>query len=219
MSRLFFILVACWATVAATAHAAPPFSKLGEPRPRIYRPGVLVLPDARPPRPVRPARTRPVRAAPAPKKQAATKEKPRVIIKATTQEISPPTRIGAPEEEIATLGLSLSVPLASKVLRFIHIQGSVQAMVPVVSDKDAFDATLTARRRPEAAVEADLAIDMNVGDFHFAVGVGHGLKRGLGLSVFALFSYRPSRDADRSDTGPDLRVIQKPPPTATKSAP
>jgi len=173
---------------------------------------MLTLPDAHPPRPVR---VRPVRTV-APPKKVPPKGKPPIVVKPEANPIIAPVRTVGATEEVAALGVALSVPLASKLLSFMHIQGSIQALVPVVADKDIFDATLTARRRPETAVEADLAIDMRAGDFHFALGVGHGLRRGLGLSFFALFSYRPTRDDEPSDPRPELLVIQKAPPTPQK---
>ncbi len=87
------------------------------------------------------------------------------------------------------------MPFANKLLRFV---GSLQTVVPIESDKEVLDATLTARPRPRPTLEADFGVEMRLGDFLVAAGVGRGSSKAMGFGLFCILSYQPkTRDEGR----------------------
>lgn len=181
------LVVLLWLAAIGSAHATPPFRRLDDERPRFYEFGKLRLPS--------PVIT-PVRAAPArraartvPRQKTPPPPRPKPKVKEVPRPSLPPVRTTeAPTEESSTFGVSLRLPLANALVRFV---GSVQTLVPVENDKEVLDRTLTARHRPKPTVEADFGMEMRAGDFLVAAGVGHGSSKAMGFGLFCIFSYQP----------------------------
>jgi len=207
---LLSALTICAASIALDAYAAPPVRPWRSGPSYLFEFGRLQGPVFRT---VPITLTAPPKRLAAPKKEA-TKAIPPVVVKVTKRPTIAPPRTVVATEETATLGLALRAPIAAKFMQFIYLTASVHALVPALTDNDVFDATLHVRRRPEPAVEADLAIELRLGDLLVAVGAGHGLKRGLGLSFFAIISYSPQSSEDERAAGvPELVIQAVPPPT------
>ncbi len=191
---MFALFAATWVTTHVPAHAAPPFRRLDDPRPRFYELGKLHLPPATTPLP-KVATTRGRRARPLPP-DTVPPPRPRATIREVPRPALPPIRTETPTDESSTFGVSLRMPFANKLLRFV---GSLQTLVPVESDKEVLDAKLAARPRPKPMVEADFGVEMRAGDFLVAAGAGHGSSKAMGFGVFCILSYQPkTRDDART---------------------
>jgi len=109
-------------------------------------------------------------------------------------------------DDAVRLGLAVRVPLGVDWLRVL---ATGNALIPLVADRDPDNLSADAVNGPDAAVEADLALEGRFGDFVATVGVGHGFTDGIGapeLRVFGLFGYTPEagdRDGDGILDGDD----------------
>jgi hypothetical protein len=189
---MFALFAATWVTTHVPAHAAPPFRRLDDPRPRFYELGKLHLPPATTPLP-KVATTRGRRARPLPP-DTVPPPRPRATIREVPRPALPPIRTETPTDESSTFGVSLRMPFANKLLRFV---GSLQTLVPVESDKEVLDAKLS--RAPPAQAHGRGGLRRRDARGRLPRRgrcMGHGSSKAMGFGVFCILSYQPKTRDD-----------------------